>query len=285
MSALVPYVGRLAMAGARSRAMVRYTPRVAWAARTIGRFARRYVTRRVSSYMRKRRGGYLAHPNKRMFRRSNIGDPVSSTNAKSTLIDNTQSIVRSTRILYFLDITQLAQNALEINTRQRQHVNMRGFKICMEVTNTTPNALYFNVAVIAPKDDGATFSGNDFFRQNTQFRSQNFSNALSGMEFHCLPINTDDYTVLRHKRYQLNHQNSTNAFANRQYGTSYRTIDWYVPLKRQVRYRGGETTEATSGKVLHVFWFALFNSAAGAGSTQCGITSQRIITYFREPRH
>lgn len=287
-------LGRLALRGAGARAFATSNPalmaRTAWAAaRTIGR-AYRYYRR----YKRKR-GTYNGRINMSMrgkkrarFSPRMIGMPPGSTSSKSSLINNSTGVVRNSRTLYTLDLTAV-QQGVNINQRLRQHAKISGWKICMEITSTQSRPLYFNWAVISPKATGQS-GGNtpdptNFFRNNTDARSMDFSNARSALEFHCCPINSDDYTILKHKRFILTTTGAPASVWNRQYGTSFINIDRYIPLKRQTRYLPGESTTATDGRVFLVYWYDPWGFASGTGSAAVANESLRVITYFREPRN
>jgi len=281
MNAIVPYVGRLAMRGAVARRSVNYGPYAMAAARVIGRAARNYLGKRMRRSFRSRK------PMKKRARFSPrmVGMPVNSTTSKANLIANDGAIVRNSRTLYTLDVTSLNQGPA-INQRLRQHANIRGFKICMEVKSTSNFPVYFNCAVLAPKSTTSnTVETTEFFRTHTDARSVNFNNALTGMEFHCLPINSDNYTILRHKRYVLTTQGAPASTFNRQFGTSWLNLDWYVPLKRQARYIQGESATPTDGRTFHVFWFSEFNGATGTGPAAVATAAIRTVVYYREPRN
>lgn len=287
-------LGRLALRGAGARAFATSNPalmaRTAWAAaRTIGR-AYRYYRR-----YRRKRGTYNGRINMSMrgkkrarFSRKMIGMPTGSTSSKSVLINNATAVSRATRVLYSLDLTAL-QQGININQRLRQHSKIGGWKICFEIQNTRANPLYFNWAVISPKATGGA-GGNspdpvNFFRDNTQARSMDFALGRTALEFHCAPINSDDYTILKHKRYVLTTAGAPTSVYNRQYGTSFINIDRWIPLKRQTRYVPGESTTATDGRVFLVYWYDNWGLGSGAGSATCSNESLRVITYFREPRN
>lgn len=291
MNAVVPYVGRLALRGAAARGAVNWKPYAMAAARVIGRAARGYIRRKWakrSSYngrlnrspMRKRR---------KLFSRTHIGESVGTTSTKKYIQNSTAPLAQSTRTCYTLNLTALQQGT-EISSRLRQHANIRGMKICMEIKNGTNVPLYFNCAVIAPKRVAETgidaLPINNFFRYQGTQRSIDFSNALSSLEFHCLPINTDDYTVLRHKRYRLITTQQATASWNVQSGSSFMNLDWYVPLKRQARYLQQEGRAApTDGACYLAYWFDQFHTAAGQTPVAAATTAVRTVTYFREPRN
>jgi len=187
--------------------------------------------------------------------------------------------------LYEVEMTNIDSTTNNtISLRQRDIINVRGFKICMEVTNKGAVPLYFNVAVIAPKDGAAGVNTVDFFRSSATERARDFSTDLTSLEYHCLPINTDRYTVLKHKRYRLlSGPTGSDYIANS--GKNYMNLDWYIPLKRQVRFNNGDGGSPESGKVYFVYWGSGFGQNGGViqGNADMEIT-ERIVTYFREPR-
>jgi len=285
-----PALGRLALRAAASRNWARANPsimaRSAWAAaRTIGRAWRFYRKGRKRSTYNGRRYSRVGARKKARFSPRMIGMPNSASTSKTSQINLETAVNRSTRTLYQLDLTQLAQGP-RINDRLRQHAKITGFKICMEVRNFSNLPTYFNVAVISPKQTtNDTVEATNFFRNNTDARSMDFSINRTGLEFHCCPINSDDYTILRHKRYVLTTSSAPTSNYNRQYGTSFVTLKMWVPLRRQARYLPGESSTATDGRVFHVFWFDQFQNPAGTAATAVATTSSRVITYFREPRN
>lgn len=222
--------------------------------------------------------------NRKLFSRTEIGAPRASTTAKSAIINNANPTSRDSYTLYQLDLTALSQG-IAINQRLRQHCIVSGFKIYMEVYANQAYPLYFNCAVVAPKETNGIVSVANFFRNNTDARSLDFSINRTGLEMGTCQINTDDYTVLKHKRYVLNTQGAPGTAYNKQYGTAFRNLTWYIPLRRQVRYFNGESANATDGRVYHLFWFARWQGSAPGGIAASATTSTRVITYFREPNN
>lgn len=224
--------------------------------------------------------------NKRMFSVREVGAPKAATTCKSVIVNNNAPVQRDDKTLYKLDLTQVAQG-INIDQRARQHMNVSGFKIFMEIYNTTDVPLYFNCAILAPKFiTNADIDTVNFFRNNTDARSMDFNSFRSGLEMGTCNVNTDDYTILKHKRYILTTpNNSVQGEYCRQYGSSFKLIKWWIPLKRQVRYLPGESSTATDGRVFHVFWLSQFLGSGGATPQTVAISSARVITYFREPRN
>lgn len=217
--------------------------------------------------------------------RREIGERPGSSSAKREVVFEQNITNRDTRQLYNERLTDIIQGT-GINERERRIVNIRGWKICMEIKNLRDIPLYVNVAVIAPKM-GTTTSGvgvGDFFRASQGAdRARDFDTSLSGLEFHCLPINTDRYTILKHKRTRLVAMaagGDTVALS----GYSYMNIDWWIPLKRQVRYDGSTGDKNESGRVYLVYWFDGFSAnAATLSVANAAQASIRAVAYFRDP--
>lgn len=215
------------------------------------------------------------------FSRKNIGERVGSDNAKRAIVDS-QLVTNTldTRFLYSHEITDLTQGTTE-DERLRRVANIRGWKVCLEIMNLGEQAQYWNIAVISPKKSNSV-SNNDFFRAYNDEREQAFGTSLSGMELHCLPINTDEYTILRHERHILAARLSggTSLDLTR---ANYKQLNWWVPLRRQLRYDSGAAT--TEHKVYLVYWLSRVSSDAGDAATPAdGCIQRKVVCVFREPK-
>jgi len=291
MSALVPYVGGLALR-AGIRPGLRLAPsvvrgigtamRYGRAATVIGRAARSYLGKRKFRTIRR---AYKSSKKQRLFSKTHVGENIGATSCKSVEIVSTDLQPKDTRTLYSASVCRIPQGT-EINERLRKHVNLRGFKVCFELLNTQPTPMYFNIAVVAPKNTtNQNVDNNKFFRDTSTDRARDFGNGLTGLEFHCLPINTDDYTVLKHKRFRLGPVGSNPEIAEN-VTNNYKNVDWYIPLKRQVRYTNAEDNKPTDGDVYVVYWCdKMFAASGDTPSTAAVGVTQRYITYFREPKN
>jgi len=294
MSALVPYVGGLALR-AGLRPGLRLAPavlkgmanayRYGRAATVIGRAARSYLGKRKFKGVRR---SFKSNKKQRLFSPRNVGESNGFTTCKSHSISNTDLTARDTRTLYTSSLCEIPKGT-EINERMRKHVNLRGFKVCFELLNLQTDPLYLNIAVIAPKatNNQSSPSTTDFFRDTSANRARDFDIALSGLEFHCLPINTDDYVVLKHKRFRLGPAPATGASTITQNNSNnYKNVDWYVRLNRQVRWNQPEDDKPTDGDVYVVHWAdKMFASAASAQVSSAYGVTKRFVTYFREPKN
>jgi len=213
-----------------------------------------------------------------------VGMKKGTTNSKCvTILNDTSPQARNTRLLYFTNLTAIQQGT-GIQNRLRQHADVNGFRIMGEVGSSFDSTLgpvYFNEAVLAPRQNSVVTSL-DFFRGMSSTRAQTFDNSLTSNEMSSLPINSDDYAILYHKRRILGR--ADNAVSGFSYATrsSYIKINKYVPFKRQVRWTTGNTP--TDGAVFHVFWCDAWGAPSGEVPKDAIRTQMRYVTYFREPR-
>lgn len=210
--------------------------------------------------------------------------PGTGSTAKSRLIENdgTPEALES-RSLQIVDLTNIPHGGdNSINTRQRDSIYVGGFHVKMEISNEQTTPTYFSYAVISPRSSNVVTSL-QFFRYFDDFRSVNFSDALTSLEFASLPINSDKYHVHMHRTFSLaplpaatGHDTNTM--------NSYRTVDVYVPFKRQLKYSGGTSDiSPESGATYLVYWCDTWGRDSQA-SGQSGTVSlkKQCITYFRE---
>jgi hypothetical protein len=143
------------------------------------------------------------------------------------------------------------------------------------------------VAIISPKNSGAITAQNFFRGQGNESRGLDFGFARTALEHHCLPLNTDKFYVLKHKRMRLNPDDMSNNIQwSQERGSSYKNIDWYVPLKRQLRYDDPDANFPTDGPVYLVQWCDTWTAIAGAPATTNAMSRQeRHVMYFRPTRH
>lgn len=278
------YGKRIAVRGAMmspqyryASAAIRYGPTAARAAGRIGRWA-------YKRWRKRRRSGYRASKKARF----GIGERVGSSNSKQVVQQrDTGFTPLPSRTLNITNLTGTDQGtANNRQDRQSTIINCRGFKICMAVRNNigaTP--MYYNVAVISPKNAGDVTPQNFFRGTGTLSRGLDFDNDRTPLEFHCLPINTDKFYVLKHKRYRLGPENRNNQVYNDQKMNNFMNIDWYVRLKRQLRYDDPDANFPIDGSVYLVQWCDTYDATAGLAPTAAAMQiMQRHIMYFRDSK-
>lgn len=219
--------------------------------------------------------------------RRSIGERVGKSNAKKHLNKDSNPTLKDTRVQYTHDLSEISRvsSATEdINDRTRDVVNLRGFKLCVEVSNKLTAPLYFNYAVVHNKEDNdAAPTTVDWFRGFETTRSIDFSTSLSANKFHCFPINTDKYHVLLHKRMRLNSVTPTTY--SEASGRSYANISKYIKINRQLRWKNSTATKPETGNIWVVYWADAYEAASFATSTANAFSiTENYITYFRETK-
>lgn len=260
-----------------------YGPRAAWAAGKIARFAyNRWRRGRKRSAKRARKASNVGKRARRKF-----GDPLGSSNAKRSLLDNdTKHYPCATRTLYVEDLLQFQKDSIRLDARNRDIINFRGCKMCFEIFNNLSQPTYVNVALVSRKDnkESDTDLGSDLWRGNGNMRAFDFTNSTSALTYRCANINTDKYLVHKHKRYLIGANNTSAGFSEQQH--SYRMIKWYVPFKRQLRFEdpGEAPTNAPVNANLYLIWWCCrYGQGPGAAPEANSLQfNHRIIRYFRE---
>lgn len=219
-------------------------------------------------------------------KKARVGEPTSAGSAKKDLpYAQVSCVSKDTRTLYSEPLIATSQGT-NINQRLRNSVNISGWKICGEIKNLTNAPLYVNIAVISPKGGLGTSSDiptADFFRDfSSNDRSKDFGIANTSLDNHCLPINSDKYTIFKHTRARLVAE-ATGGDTVALQGMSYTNIDWWIPFKRQIRW-DANLSYPESDQVYLVYWFDKFCTAgATAASTGAVTMSHKTVMYYREP--
>lgn len=232
---------------------------------------------------------YRWYKKKSRFSRRRIGEPVGSSNCKRACPMNTNPTAINTRNLYSSNLTAIPRNSTAIdgiNTRQRDVINVRGFKIRMEVASATNGVRgwCFHWAVISPKDK-QNLDTDDFFRNDGDNRAVTFSTALSSLEMNTLHINTDRYTILKHRKFYLAPASSVSTTAQANTVNSWHYVNHWIPLKRQLRF-DRESSTPESGSVYLVYWYDGANSLKGSNEIPGQVTvAVNNVVYFRETRN
>lgn len=236
--------------------------------------------RSVRRYSKKAR---MANPYRRKFSPMNIGQSPGTDNAQRFTAISTSGVAKNSRTLHLVNLTNIpaATSSMDIDARRRDIMYCSGIKCCMDIRNDTTNVMYVNYAVIAPKGGlGGTVANGGFFRGNASERSQDFSTLLTSLQFRCLPINTDKYTVLKHDRCVVGPDAGAGDYLMNA-ANNMETISFYVPIKRQLRYDDEGSCE---DPVFFVYWFdAAMTASGGTVVNSAALTSEHHITYFREP--
>lgn len=230
------------------------------------------------------RRSFTARRKRKRFSPSSFGERPGTTTGKRTQLQNTSLVFKDSRVLYTTNLTVIPKTAdNDIQGRQRDIVNYRGVKLCMELRNLTDAPIYFNMAVLVAKSRRVVQTA-DFFRGNEDDRSKDFGDALTGLQFHCLPINADEYIIMKHKRWTLNVISNGAAVTgySREFGSSFKTVSMYIPIKRQLRYDKDSTTPIEP--IYLVYWLDRFGAAEDQTTVPNQVQmSEHHIAYWKEP--
>lgn len=286
---LVPYaagLGRLALPAYRSAtAFSRWSPVQRQAAIKIAGFVGRnaFRTGKMAYRRFKRRRGSVK--NKRRVR-SRIGERVGVSTSKTALVSDTNVSLETTRTLNSQALIRIDKNVNfddNIHQRHRDTVNLRGIKICFHFRNNIDETLLMNFAVVRPKEGGVVNS--EFFRSQGEGsnRSLDFGIARSSIEFACLPINSDRYDIMMHKRFRL--KGKAQSTDVEESGSNFKRIEKYLRINRQVKFDGTGVEPIGSSQLFAVWWSDKQMTNGGTGGTAFAVgRMQRIICYYREPK-
>lgn len=217
------------------------------------------------------------------------GEAVGSSVAKShTAVRDGTVQEYNTKTLYIenlWDVPHDNNNGVAKNERLRLILNARGVSIKGELRNNfTEHPLYINMAVVIPKNN-LTVTEENFFRSYGNSRGENFPTGLqdkTGLELHTHPINTDKYTVVRHKRYKLDPVNSV-SLNHRGRSSNSLTYNWYLKYKRQLRFDDADNDVPTDGNMVFCLWCSqAFSSQTQAVQTAAMTGTQSIRCFFKE---
>jgi len=199
------------------------------------------------------------------------------TGTAKTDIGAQQTTLVATRVLNTAACLNMSRGS-GLNDRERDIIDLRGFKVCISAQNLRTNApMFLNVAMVTSKFDPTQAPGTaGFFRGEGASRGTDFADARTGTEFRCLSINTDKYYIQKHMRMSM-HKFNTNQ-------KDFLVKEFYIPIKRQIRF---DTSGGTSlnRQFFLVWWCDTLLAPSGGASVANAMNFQyKITTYFREPK-
>ena len=210
-----------------------------------------------------------------------VGYPVSFGTAKTNVVLN-EDIFPNTRTKFDRELTGIEKETATthgIDLRERDIINVLGFKVQTCVKNVSLyNPVQFNYAFVSPKSD-KDVPDTEFFRSRDFSRAFTFSLVNSAVSMNMNSINTDKYTVLLHKKVMLGPAGGSTADTS---GVipNWANLDYWVPLKRQLRYNFAGECETP---VFFVSWFCEQMVSSGDPVSTGSIKIQNnICAYFKE---
>ena len=277
--------GPLARRGLRAAS---YHPYARYASRALsayryGKAAYPYVRAGVNMYKSRRGGRAKFNRVKKRAAMRRVGERVGTSSAKwdQLKVGLTNMSPQQLNQLPLLDVTKVSSTVAgnPYNRRLNDQLNFRGIKFCMnfrvEGAIGTAKA-WMNIAVISPKSDLTSTSiipNTEFFRHPTGDRRDiDFNDAsLNNVDYRCCGINTDRYNVHKRQVLTMGPTTSTEGFKERY-------LEWYMPLKRQIRYQ--DSSQYPEGKNMYlVWWFSTSDAGTPANSVRFQYSVKR---YFRD---
>lgn len=216
------------------------------------------------------------------FSPTNVGQDPNTVPNKIAKTHSNTGTNEDTRTLYSALCSDILQNTTE-DTRLRRVINLKGLKVCFEYINLDATAHYVNVCLLAPKSGAATVTTADFFRDATASRATDFSNTLTGMDFACLPINTDRYTVLHRSKHLMKALTEGTGNTVDPDKANHKLIEFYTKINRNIRYDSATGTPE-AGEIYLVHWYDRVGAISGAmPSTSVARVTNKVLAYFTEP--
>lgn len=193
---------------------------------------------------------------------------------------------RELDLIPFIEVTRAtgAQQDLS-NLRDRNVIQVSGVKFCIQIANLDDRPLRVHYAIVKRKD-AVTPTQVDFLG--------GLGNASRGVDLNtvgltdgyldCLPINTDEYIVFKHKKFTLNPKPgsvaATLAYVGNSTSGNYRRLDKYIKINRQFRFEG--TATEPIGQFYMVFWaYCVEMSETISRTAKLQVECEKLV-YFRD---
>lgn len=250
---------------------------------------RNFAARRIQSAWRSAKARYTVSRMRRRITgkqpaRARIGNPIQRQPSRKR---NTVQFVPvnpspwQTRSLYQYDLTGIPQGD-NLTQRTRDIINLKGFKICASFQNKAiDRQLFVNYALLNPKNN-VVCEEIAFFRSYGDDRGIQFNSPnLTAMDYHCRPINTDQFNIISHKRFKLASANSSvqNNVSHE------RRVMRYIKCKRQLRYTRFDVDSEFCSTPIYFVWWCDFEGNGTEVEPQSDVVTVdlRILTYYSNP--
>jgi len=274
-----PYLKRAAGL-ARGAGYRGYFPHNRWALAGTAAYAGMYLGRRMYRRYRRKKRYSRSRGRVRTRNKGQFGRRPGTDTTKLNFLWESAIANRDGRTLHHVDITNIPKGT-SINDRQRDLVNLRGFKINGFFRNRFSAEGVLHIALLQPKFE-KTLEQTDFFRTGgtagSNSRGSDFSLGLTGLEMASLRINPDKFNIIYHSRITLKP-------AAYEHGSSYRMQNKYFPVNRQLSYDDDNTPKCNS-PIFFVWWYDNIASATATSIIVDNIESTYTIhALFKDPRN
>ncbi len=222
-------------------------------------------------------------------RRRYIGDPPRARGPANRQDENLDRNLNS-RTLYFKEITRIDKHTTtdSINLPGRRNSNvihLSGFRYCFQIRNLKTEPLQWHIAIVIPRDPVAFSVGSKsdkFFRAHSgTTRETDFDDALTSVEFECLPINPAKFRILKHKRFMIRPKGDTAYNVDM---PNYVSLKEWVSLgNKRFTYSDVPENVPMQPGVFLLHWHDVFDTSGGTAprTNTCAI-QERYVTYWRD---
>lgn len=257
--------------------------------RTFNEHAARMLQRKYRSKaglaQKRRKLSHQVHAPSKSMKGIFIGSP---SPCKKTQIAVATNSAPAGRALSITNLSQIARvtnlaSGLDIDRRVTDLIHLSGVKLQIFHQNAVQDVYGLNYAVVVCRNEqtiSPTLPVAQFFGGNSNVRGEAFDTTKTGVELHCLPLNTDKFEVLWHKRVILG--SSGGAVTGINDYKPWHLLDTYVPINREIRYTSQDATSAVSYPILMVWCDRLSSQSGSAGDADVGIRNTHITAYWRE---
>ena len=214
--------------------------------------------------------------------RKRLGTVKKRAGTQRNAVDSADGVFLQDNTLYTTNCIAFSAWGGSSATRQRNEIHISGVQIQLSFLNKIDAPLWCNVAVVSPTNAEDTPSQLQFFRGSGTERAKSFTSSTS-FDRHMLPINTDAFNVLMHKRFILaavdgGGGNGSYPDPNR---PGYRDMTKYIKIGRRFTFENDTDTTPTEPNIFLAMWFQQYQIAAGT-PVACLTVNRRIRVFFRE---
>lgn len=246
---------------------------------------------------RRRRSAWKRRARSQVFDR--IGQSSSKVNQKIVTFSQPAAEPLQTRDLFSTPLTDITYNSTNVRTeRENNVINLTGFHLQMELANIQDVPICVRMAIIHPRSElsnSLNVINTNFFRGYGTSRGENFIASNSGpisLTYMNNPINPDEHTILWSYKCLLPNAviedtavegTYPDAFEGR-FKKSYKTINKFIPLRRQIRYENSSLSTPSDGHLFLVVWVERFLELENSARVKALRYQCRVHRYFREGR-
>lgn len=222
------------------------------AAGTLAALGTRDVYRAAKNYLSgsmkaRRSGGPMSSTwiSRRKYKKvKELDHPVSRSVGRRHV--TTSDAVRDTRTLHYNNLLEISKTAAShnLNTRDRDVINLVGFNLQWHARNVVTSNLLVNYAIIALRSGTIPNTSNFFRGDGSGDRAVDLGTSRTPVEHYMMLINDDDYICIAKGRHKLSPASATD-------GTDSKQLERWIPCRTQIRY---DSTGFAHQPIYLVYW-------------------------------